>query len=40
MDFKGKKVLITGSTQGIGLELAKQFSECGAMVYKFEKRKF
>lgn len=32
-DFKGKKVLITGSTQGIGLEIAKQFSNCGAVVY-------
>ena len=32
-DFKGKKVLITGSTQGIGLEIARQFSECGAVVY-------
>lgn len=31
--FKGKKVLITGSTQGIGLEIAKQFSNCGAVVY-------
>ena len=32
-DLKGKKVLITGSTQGIGLEIAKQFSTCGAVVY-------
>ena len=32
-DFKGKKVLITGSTQGIGLEIAKQFSNCDAVVY-------
>ena len=32
-DFKGKKVLITGSTQGIGLEIAKQFSNCGAVVF-------
>lgn len=31
--FKGKKVLITGSTQGIGLEIAKQFSNCDAVVY-------
>lgn len=32
-DFKGKKVLITGSTQGIGLEIAKQFSNCDTVVY-------
>ena len=32
-DFKGKKVLITGSTQGIGLEIARQFSDRGAVVY-------
>ena len=32
-DFKGKKVLITGSTQGIGLEIAKKFSNFGAVVY-------
>jgi len=32
-DFKGKKVLITGSTQCIGLEIARQFSDRGAVVY-------
>ena len=32
-DFKGKKVLITSSTQGIGLEIARQFSQCGAVVF-------
>ena len=32
-DFKGKKVLITGSTQGICLEIARQFSQCGAVVF-------
>ena len=32
-DFKGKTVLITGSTQGIGLEIARQFSQCGAVVF-------
>ena len=32
-DFNGKKVLITGSTQGIGLEIARQFSDNGAIVY-------
>lgn len=33
VDLKGKKVLVTGSTQGIGLELAKSLSDCGAIVY-------
>ena len=32
-DFNGKKILITGSTQGIGLEIARQFSDNGAIVY-------
>lgn len=32
-DLKDKKVLITGSTQGVGLELAKGFAEQGAIVY-------
>ena len=32
MDLAGKNVLITGSTRGIGLAIAKAFDEAGARV--------
>lgn len=32
-DLTGKRVLVTGSTQGIGFEIAKSMSEHGATVY-------
>ena len=32
-NFENKTVLITGSTQGIGLDIAKSFVECGAKVF-------
>ena len=32
MDFRGKSVLITGGTGGIGGELARAFASCGAKV--------
>lgn len=32
-DLSGKKALVTGATQGIGLEIAKLLSDCGAFVY-------
>lgn len=31
-DLKGKRVLITGSTSGMGLATAKYFAECGAYI--------
>ena len=33
LDLRGKKVLVTGSSQGIGKEIAKALSDCGATVY-------
>ncbi len=32
-DLKGKKALVTGSTQGIGFSIAKCLSDCGAHVF-------
>ncbi|CAN5299245.1 hypothetical protein BH09ACT10_BH09ACT10_13920 [soil metagenome] len=32
-DFTGQTVLVTGAARGIGLEVARHFSECGAVVY-------
>lgn len=32
LDFKNKTVLITGGSDGIGFEIAKKFSDCGATV--------
>lgn len=33
LDLKGKKALVTGSSQGMGKEIAKMLSDAGATVY-------
>ncbi|MDY3303041.1 MAG: SDR family oxidoreductase [Clostridia bacterium] len=33
LDLSGKRALVTGSSQGIGKEIAKMLSDCGARVY-------
>ncbi|HET7579193.1 MAG TPA: SDR family oxidoreductase [Bacillales bacterium] len=37
-DFSGKRVLVTGASQGIGEALAKGFAECGAKVALLSRR--
>ena len=32
LNFQGKIVLVTGGSDGIGFEIAKKFSDCGAKV--------
>ena len=38
-DFKGKTVIITGSSGQIGLSLIKLFLNLGSKVYGFDKKK-
>lgn len=38
LDFKGKVVVITGGTRGIGLATVRAFTECGAQVVLFGSR--